>query len=995
MFFTSLFGNLSKKFLKRVKPIVRKINSLSSKYRTWTKDQIVEQIANYRSQVQLKQKTLDQILPEVFAITKEACRRSKGMQYFDVQIMGAIAIHEGKIAEMKTGEGKTLVASLPAVLNALDGKGVRIVTFNDYLTYRDWQYCKPIFDYLELTSGCVIEDSSHSDKKEAYARDITYCSKDQLVFDYLRHNMRTDSYGEYFPLIDGDYHNHFAIIDEVDAVLIDNARTPLIISGFSGISTDLYKRINPIIATLEPTDYNLGKNKRIVFTEYGAIKIEDILKKQGIIEGNLYSEKNLEVLHVTMNLLKAHKAFIKNIDYIVSEIEPREAIIIGEMTGREEIGRRFSDGLHQAIEAKEGIEIRDETVTRASMTYPNYFRMYKKLSGMTGTATSDKNEFEEIYNLQIIEIPTNKPIARIDHKNAYIYSKILHMYEDVIALIKEKHLKGQPVLACTTSIEESELLASLLEEVTFIKARVLNARTHKQEADIIAQAGRPGMVTISTIMAGRGTDILLGGNEAVALEAIGKNIPDYELIRQKITDQYKKDRQLVKEVGGLVVIIVGTPESEKAITQFRGRAGRQGDRGESFFFASLQDYLIRPLFEERINSLLIENLYYGEDTRFVCSERSDQIIKYVHIANKTNAFESRKNLLKYDDVINEQRTNVYSFRDYLINSSAGERVARKLLSFSNQSELSDSFNGVDNNTIQSLILYCFDKVWYEHVIKMENLKKTIHISSYEQKEPTQEYKRLAYEMFKKTLFEFQKTFVEECKRNNPFEMSQVDNTQRHYEEELSKLSALFEEMKDSINLEELKKITSKFPEGFFSDMFQSFEENTTTEETVEEYMQKEISLEVQELQEIKHSKKHNINPEYAKNLTSDMLQQEIERNIEQQPVHLGAHSLHYSTDPSEIKDVSPIKRKLSKKIAKTPRKTSTSILAKKKTKKNPLKTKLVENSLRKSSGKVTKTKPTLKSTKKIIKTQKALKPKRSKNPTSRNRTINKSDETKK
>ena len=589
-----VFGTSNDRQVKSVRPLVAKINALEAEYEALSDDAIIEKTREFQRRVQDEGESLDSILPEAFANCREGARRALGLRAFDVQLIGGIFLHKGNIAEMKTGEGKTLVATFPAYLNALAGKGVHVVTVNDYLARRDADWMGKVYAALGMTCGVVVPFQPDAEKREAYAADVTYSTNNELGFDYLRDNMRTS-------VEEMAQRGHFfAIVDEVDSILIDEARTPLIISGPSDDRSDLYKTLNVYIPQLEEGDYEVNeKDRNATFTEEGNEHLEQILLAAGILpEGqSLYDPESTTIVHHANQALRAHKLFFKDQNYVVKD---GEIMLVDEFTGRMMKGRRLSDGLHQAIEAKEGVEIKPENVTLASVTFQNYFRLYEKLGGMTGTAATEADEFSEIYSLGVVEIPTNRPIARKDEHDR-VYRTAREKYEAVIKAIGVAHEKGQPILVGTTSIEKSEMLSEMLTK-NGVTHNVLNARQHEQEAKIVSDAGRLGAVTIATNMAGRGTDIQLGGNvDMKVLEELDANPEaDPDAVRARIEAEHADEKAKVLEAGGLFVLATERHESRRIDNQLRGRSGRQGDPGRSSFYLSLEDDLMRIFGSERL-----------------------------------------------------------------------------------------------------------------------------------------------------------------------------------------------------------------------------------------------------------------------------------------------------------------------------------------------------------------------------------------------------------
>jgi preprotein translocase subunit SecA len=702
-FFKKVLGSSSDVFLKKVKPTVEQINALEPGFEKLSDDELKAKTAQFKEEIQnavagiadqkerrkREQEILHEILPEAFALVREASRRVTGMRHFDVQLIGGVALHQGRIAEMRTGEGKTLVSTLPAYLNGLTGRGVHIVTVNDYLALRDAEWMGKIHTFLGLTVGCIQNDMDDYERKEAYAADITYGTNNEFGFDYLRDNMKFDVDS----LVQRDH--YFAIIDEVDSILIDEARTPLIISGASDEATDKYFVANEIIPKLvrghkdEETKVTTGdylldeKNHSAVLTEQGVTKAEQLL---GV--ANLYDPANMDLLHCVEQALKAHTLYKVDHHYVVQE---GEVIIVDDFTGRLMQGRRWSDGLHQAVEAKEGVKIERENQTLATITLQNYFRMYEKLAGMTGTAETEAEEFGTVYGLDVIVIPTNRSMIRKDHSDM-IYRTLPEKWDAVVEEIKELHEKGQPVLVGTVSVENSERVAGMLAKMG-IKHNVLNAKYHEREAEIIAQAGRKGAVTIATNMAGRGTDILLGGNpESLAREYLKRlEINPDEATPEQFAEQVEKAKLVVAEehkevvaAGGLHILGTERHESRRIDNQLRGRAGRQGDPGSSRFVLSLEDDLMRIFAGDKVRSMM-EWLGMEKGVAIESKTVSRQIERAQKAVEARN-FETRKHVLKYDDVMNKQRETIYGLRrqlmfepehrDYLLGDTG---VARDLL----------------------------------------------------------------------------------------------------------------------------------------------------------------------------------------------------------------------------------------------------------------------------------------------------------------------------
>ena len=661
------FGSHNDRVVKKMRPTVERINALEPEFEALDDAALAAKTAEFRDRHE-KGESLDKLLPEAFAAVREAAKRALGQRHFDVQLMGGVVLHQGDISEMKTGEGKTLVSTLAAYLNALPGKGVHIVTVNDYLAQRDSEWMGQVYAKLGMTTGVIVHGMYDDERRKAYACDITYGTNNELGFDYLRDNMKY-SLGEMTQFggrpADKATH-HYAIVDEVDSILIDEARTPLIISGRTEDRTDFYKTIDAIIPFLDEEDYAIDEKARsCTFTEEGNEHIEALLRERGLIEdGGLYDVENVSVVHHVNQGLKAHKLFRRDKEYIVKD---DKVILIDEFTGRQMPGRRLSEGLHQAIEAKEGVEIQPENQTLASITFQNYFRLYEKLAGMTGTAATEAEEFAGIYGLGVVEIPTNKPVARVDQEDE-LYRTLEEKNDAIVAAIEEAHAKDQPILVGTVSIEKSEVLSDVLKKKK-IKHQVLNARYHEQEAGIIAQAGVPGAVTIATNMAGRGTDIQLGGNVDFRVaewleqqEEAGKAPTEAEIAaeREAIAADVADKKQKALDAGGLFVIGTERHESRRIDNQLRGRSGRQGDPGRSAFYLSVEDDLLRIFAPERLDTIMRTlGMKPGE------AIQHPWMTKAVETSQKKveqRNFDIRKNILKYDDVMNDQRKAIFEQR---------------------------------------------------------------------------------------------------------------------------------------------------------------------------------------------------------------------------------------------------------------------------------------------------------------------------------------------
>ena len=803
-----IFGSRNDRILKKLRKNVDAVNALEAEFEKLDDAQLKAKTDEFK-QALAEGKTLDDILIEAFATVREASKRVYGMRHFDVQMLGGQVLHQGKISEMRTGEGKTLTSTLPSYLNALSGKGVHVITVNDYLAKRDADWSRALFEFLGLTVGCNIPGLSPIQKREAYQADITYGTNNEFGFDYLRDNMAFSPQDRVQRAL------NFAVIDEVDSILIDEARTPLIISGAAEDSSELYKAINTIIPELqvqekEDEEDNHGdgdftideKSKQVHLTENGQIHVEEILQKNGILpEGeSLFAAGNISLLHHVNAALRAHKLYQKDVDYIVKE---GEIVIVDEHTGRTMEGRRWSEGLHQAVEAKEGVKIQNENQTLASITFQNYFRLYDKLAGMTGTADTEAFEFNHIYGLETVVIPTNKPMVRDDRADL-IYLTAEEKYEAIIEDIKACVEKGQPTLVGTVSIENSELLSRVLKKAK-IPHKVLNAKFHEQEADIVAQAGRPGAVTIATNMAGRGTDIVLGGSWQAEVDAI--NDPKPEKV-EKIKEEWKKRHQQVLDAGGLHIIGTERHESRRIDNQLRGRSGRQGDPGSSRFYLSLDDALMRIFASDKMGNMMKRlGMERGEAIEHPWVTRA---IENAQRKVEGRNFDIRKQLLEYDDVANDQRKVIYEQRnellddgdigatieavredvlsgvideyippqsleemwdvpaleerlkadfsvslpikqwldddDKLYEEKVRERVHEEVIAAYKAKE---DMVGADvlRQFEKAVMLQNLDSHWKEHLAAMDHLRQGIHLRGYAQKNPKQEYKRESFELF--------------------------------------------------------------------------------------------------------------------------------------------------------------------------------------------------------------------------------------------------------
>ncbi len=784
-----IFSTPNDRYLKKINLLLEQVNKLELQIEKLTDEELKNTTLKLK-ELYSSHNNLDQLLPEAFATVREAAKRVLGQRHYDVQIIGGIVLHQGKISEMKTGEGKTLVATLPAYLNAIKGNGVHIVTVNDYLANRDSEWMGKIYQFLGLSVGCIIPDLEDEKRKKAYNCDITYATNNELGFDFLRDNMKFS----FEQMVQRP--SSYAIVDEVDSILIDEARTPLIISGPTEDNSELYKKINTIIPLLKEEDIEIDeKTKSVVLTEKGNENIEKILKDKLFLKGeNLYDPENIGMVHHINQAVRANKLFEKDKDYIVSN---NKVVIIDEFTGRMMEGRRYSDGLHQALEAKENVSIKNENQTLASVTFQNYFRMYPKLAGMTGTALTEANEFMEIYNLEVISVPTDKNMIRID-KNDEVYRTAEEKWEAVIENIKTANAKKQPVLVGTTSIEKSEMLSNLLKKQK-IKHNVLNARNHAEEANIIALAGVTSAVTIATNMAGRGTDIQLGGNKDVIA-----------LINPSKLDKIPENKKLALEAGGLLVIGTERHESRRTDNQLRGRSGRQGDPGESKFFLSLEDDLMRIFGSEKLDTVLLKlGLKKGEA---IIHNWVNRAIQKAQEKVEGRNFEIRKNLLRFDDVMNDQRKAIYEQRkelmqvenisetlesmrneiiDDLVNISIPEKAYTEqwdLISLNNSlkkygldlplsewakkdgvseiefknlikkeaetkiSKKMDVFGIQNMQTIEKqIMLQVVDQNWKEHLLQLDHLRQGIGLRAYAQRDPLNEYKSEAFNLFQEML----------------------------------------------------------------------------------------------------------------------------------------------------------------------------------------------------------------------------------------------------
>jgi preprotein translocase subunit SecA len=807
-----LFGSANDRFLRDLAKQTRAINALEPELESLDDAGLKARTEVFRKRLG-DGETVDDLLVEAFATVREAAKRTLGQRHFDVQMQGGMVLHQGKIAEMKTGEGKTLVATLPVYLNALEGKGTHVVTVNDYLARRDAQWMGQIYQFLGLTVGCIVHGLNDVERKAQYACDVTYGTNNEFGFDYLRDNMKFSL----ATMVQRPF--HYAIVDEVDSILVDEARTPLIISGPSEDSSTMYKAVDRLIPALTEEHYEKDeKTRTVALTEAGAEALEAALRATGMLkEGGLYDIANVSLVHHCQQGLRAHKLFTRDVDYIVKD---GKVVIIDEFTGRMMEGRRYSEGLHQALEAKEGVEVQTENQTLASITYQNYFRIYPKLAGMTGTAMTEAAEFGAIYNLDVIEIPTNVACVRLDHSDE-VYRTAKEKHDAVVAVIEDCHKRGQPVLVGTVSIEKSEHLSGILKKHK-VPHNVLNARYHEQEAHIIAQAGRPGAVTIATNMAGRGTDIQLGGNPdmRIATETAGINDEQARAARvAAIRAEVAEAKKRALDAGGLYVIGTERHESRRIDNQLRGRSGRQGDPGASKFYLSLEDDLMRIFGSDRLDGVLRRlGLQEGEA---IVHTWVNKAIEKAQSKVEARHFEARKTILKFDNVMNDQRKIIYeqrreimaetdvsetiaSMRAEVLTDMVGRHIPEKAypeqwdspglhaealrvfgldLPFEAwakeegiaDEEIHERFSkAVDGRMAEkeakftpqivrlaekSLLLQILDHKWREHLLHLDHLRQGINLRAFAQRDPLNEYKREAFELFDGMLVGLRETVV--------------------------------------------------------------------------------------------------------------------------------------------------------------------------------------------------------------------------------------------
>jgi preprotein translocase subunit SecA len=800
----SIFGSANDRYVRSLGKYVEAVNAFEANISALSDDELRGQTDRFRQRLANGEK-LDDLLPEAFATVREAAIRTLGQRHYDVQLIGGIALHRGEIAEMKTGEGKTLVATLAVYLNALEGKGVHVVTVNDYLARRDAGWMGQIYRFLGMSVGVIVPNLTDQQRREAYNSDITYGTNNELGFDYLRDNMKYSR----DQMVQRPF--NFAIVDEVDSILIDEARTPLIISGPTDDKSDLYISADKIVKTLQPSDYEKDeKQKSVVLTEEGTEKAERMLEEAGLIEGrNLYDVVNTQAVHHLNQALKANVMFKKDIDYIV---KAGKVVIIDEFTGRMMEGRRWSDGLHQAVEAKEGVDIEPENQTLASITFQNYFRMYPKLSGMTGTAMTEAPEFFDIYKMNVVAIPTNVPVQRVDEDDEF-YKSMPEKFEAITKEIRDKQAKGQPVLVGTVSIEKSEMLSEYFQTAG-IKHSVLNARFHEQEAHIVAQAGRPGAVTIATNMAGRGTDIQLGGNVEFRIEDELSGVaegPERDKALERIRREVAAEKDVVLAAGGLYVLGTERHESRRIDNQLRGRSGRQGDPGLSKFYLSLDDDLLRIFGPQTMFSRLMnKNL---EDGEAIVSPWISKAIETAQKKVEARNYDIRKQVVEFDDVMNDQRKVIYEQRADIMDAESvsdtiadmraetaasivavscppgtypeqwdvpalkesidvvfglqppvddwleEEAVEPELIVERLQKVADDTMaaklEGVEperwNEIEKQILIQTLDHHWKEHLATLDALRQVIHLRSYAQKKPIDEYKQEAFLLFERLL----------------------------------------------------------------------------------------------------------------------------------------------------------------------------------------------------------------------------------------------------
>ncbi|ESZ87335.1 MAG: preprotein translocase subunit SecA [Blastomonas sp. CACIA14H2] len=800
----SLFGSANDRYVKGLLKIVDKINAFEPQISPLSDEELRDQTLKFRARLEAGE-TLDDILPEAFATVREASIRTLGMRHFDVQMVGGIVLHRGEIAEMRTGEGKTLVATLACYLNAIERKGVHVVTVNDYLAARDAEWMGQVYRFLGLTTGVIVPNLNETQRREAYAADITYATNNELGFDYLRDNMKH----ERSQMVQRPY--NFAVVDEVDSILIDEARTPLIISGPTDDKSEMYIAVNAIVLKLDEADYEKDeKSRSVILTEDGTEKAERLLEEAGLLVGsNLYDVENTQIVHHLDQALKANVMFKRDIDYIVKD---DQIVIIDEFTGRMMDGRRWSNGLHQAVEAKEGVQIKPENQTLASITFQNYFRMYPKLSGMTGTAATEAAEFFDIYKMNVVTIPTNNPIRRIDEEDEF-YKNTTDKFQAIAKAIREKYETGQPVLVGTVSIEKSEMLSEFLHKEG-VKHSVLNARFHEQEAHIVAQAGRLGAVTIATNMAGRGTDIQLGGNVEFRIDDELRDMPEgpeRDAAIERIKAEVAAEKQQVLDAGGLFVLGTERHESRRIDNQLRGRSGRQGDPGLSRFYLCLEDDLLRIFGPDTLFSRMMKNNL--ADGEAIGSKWLSKAIETAQKKVEARNYDIRKQVVEYDDVMNDQRKVIYEQRAEIMDAEAVDDVVadmradtvnaivgeacppgsypeqwniaqlkarvsevfglepdidawlqedavepelieeriREMAEAKVEAKASEIETGMWRSIEKSVLLQSLDHHWKEHLATLDALRQVVFLRAYAQKTPINEYKSEAFGLFERML----------------------------------------------------------------------------------------------------------------------------------------------------------------------------------------------------------------------------------------------------
>ena len=828
-----VFGTPNDRKVKSARSVVERINALEPEFQKLSDEGIKQKTEEFKARV-AGGESLDALLPEAFANCREAAKRALGLRAFDVQLVAGVFLHQGNIAEMKTGEGKTLMATLPVYLNALAGKGVHVVTVNDYLAKRDADWMSKVYSALGMTTGVVYPYQPDAEKRAAYRADITYATNNELGFDYLRDNMKTS-------VEEMSQRGHFfAIVDEVDSILVDEARTPLIISGPSQDRSDLYKTLNAFIPELTEEHYKLDEKARnATFTEEGNEYLEQRLHAAGVLPEaqTLYDPESTSIVHHVTQALRAHKLFLKDQHYIVRD---GEVMLIDEFTGRMMRGRRLSDGLHQAIEAKEDVKIQPENVTLASVTFQNYFRLYDKLAGMTGTAATEAEEFMEIYKLGVVEIPTNRPIARIDEHDA-VYRTAREKYEAIVKAIHEAHAKGQPMLVGTTSIEKSEMLSAMLTKEG-VPHNVLNARQHEQEAKIVADAGKFGAVTIATNMAGRGTDIQLGGNvEMKVMEALAADPEAHpDQLRSRIEAEHAEEKQKVLEAGGLFVLASERHESRRIDNQLRGRSGRQGDPGRSAFFLSLEDDLMRIFGSERLEKVL--STLGMKEGEAIVHPWVNKSLERAQAKVEGRNFDIRKQLLKFDDVMNDQRKAIFAQRREIMEAEDLSEIVRDMRhqliddlvhehmpprSYADQWDTAGlaaaardklaldmpiadwaAEEGVDQDEIRArmeretdafmadkaekfgpesmrniekqVLLQTIDAKWREHLVTLEHLRSVVGFRGYAQRDPLSEYKTEGFSLFETLLESLRAEVTQKLGQIRPLTQEEQDALMKQY-----------------------------------------------------------------------------------------------------------------------------------------------------------------------------------------------------------------------